>query len=286
MQLLDGLMRIVSSDAEMRNQYYYAEFRQGQSRIQQYATPPLQRIEQIKQQNNARKKPAPVSQSLSSSDQLTIQLIDSLLEAMLNIPSPLLSLADLNKQLSQHTANAQMWQHIAESLQDMLMPTRYPRNHFATNGITLRPQLEVVYGDNTAINIDTEIKLSAIWLNILDQLQMSDSLKNIPRLIQLHTTALPPLQYISSLAVDLNLENMPVITEKAKEPPERIKPLLNHLRIWSGNEEEQHKLLAMGIEDIGIIYLGHIHAEQILQAGNYQYYAENICNHPQIDCIV
>ena len=286
-------MRIVSADAEMRNQYYYTEFRQEQERrrIQLTATPPLQRTEVIKPQKDRHKK-SPKNTRLSARDELTIQLINGLLEEMLELPAAVMSLAELNQQLTQHTASAQMWLHIAESLQDMLVPAHYPEKHFHTNSITLSPQLEIACNANTTYPLPSEIKLSSMWVQMLTHLGITHSIETLPQLFHVISTSQEPELTEISLQLDINLESTQIkrladtLIEGTSASKQGCQTFLSHLRIWSGEKNDKHKLLAIGIEDFGVIYLGHNNVDLILQQANFQYYADGICNLPQIDYLV
>ena len=290
-------MRIVSADAEMRNQYYYTEFRQEQERrrIQLTATPPLQRTESIKPQKDRRKK-SPSITRLSGRDELTIQLINALLEDLLGLPSVVMSLTELNKLLNQQltlqTDNAQMWLHIAETLQDMLLPAHYPLQHFNKNSISLSPQLEIEYATNTSYRLDSKIKLSSTWMQMLLQLDISSCIEKLPQLVHVRSTTQEPEQDPVSLHLDVNLEDVQIkrLSSPVVDGTDVYKPeypaFLNHLRIWSEEKNNRYKLLAIGIEDFGVIYLGHNNDNLVLQQANHQYDDNGIYNLQQIDFIV
>lgn len=290
-------MRIVSVDAEMRNQYYYTEFRQEQERrrIQLTATPPLQRTESVKPQKDRRKK-SPSNTRPSGRDELTIQFITVLLGEMLGLPSSVMSLTEFNKrlnqQLTQQTDNAQMWLHIAETLQDMLLPAHYPQQHFNKNSISLSPQLEIEYATNISYRLDSKIKLSSTWMQMLQQLDISSCIEELPQLMHVRSTTQEPEQEPVSLHLDINLEDVQIkrfsspVNDGTAVCKQEYPAFLNHLRIWSEEKNNRYKLLAIGTEDFGVIYLGHNNNNLFQQQTNHQYDDDRIYNLPQIDFIV
>lgn len=289
-------MRIMSSDADMRNQYQYAQFRQEQEqlRIQIYATPPSQRSPNIKHEKDKRNN-LPESEADSAADELTTSLIHLLLKKLTGRQPPVMTLAELTSTLIKQTTNADTWQHVADSLQDILLPTRYPHTHFDKKSTTLTLPIQVTTKDKKSVYINTEIKLSGVWLQAISQRQNIEGLINDDTLsIQLKSDHLDLAQIDLSLDLDINLdrylsnhrlENIQNV-DFEHGLPISTNQILAHIQFWGMDEANEHRLLAVGVEDIGVVYLGMLQKRLLYQGVRYPLLYRKPINIPPIDITV
>ncbi|MDH5183246.1 MAG: hypothetical protein OEX12_05085 [Gammaproteobacteria bacterium] len=289
-------MRIVSSSAEMRNQYYYAEFRHQQERlrIQHHATPPSQRSPTIKSQKDKRSNSAPDETRLAI-DELTITLISILLKRLTGVDPLVMSLAELNKQLNTQTTTAKMWQHLAELLQDILLPIQYPHSHFDSTAVTLPLPLHVTSENKTTMRLDAEIKLSALWKQYMPLSTETDMQEILaPLYIQMDSNYLDLPQTCISLELDINLNRYKTEQMQARtgekyshhNNPISDQDIFNCLQILEKDETGAHRLLAMGLEGFGVLFLGSLPTVPLYHMSKYLDAEGKTIIIPQIDFTV
>lgn len=257
-------MRVISSTAEMRNQYHYAEFRQEQEqlRIQPTAPPPLQRSSTTRSQSNKQHN-LPTGNRDSALDELTASLINILLARLTGIQPRVISLVEFTSGMKKQASSAETWQDLADSIQDILLPAQYPQQNFVQGSVSLPLQIQLVTNDEVSTFINAEIKLSALWMlhmSRLDQQGPVDEIETI--VIRLNSDHLDLSD--TNISLGLNIDMAADLSHPTEE--HRI---FSRLQIWGNDGPNSHRLLAIGQEGFSVVYLSRLQTTFFLAKKNY-----------------
>ena len=244
-------MRIVGSATELRGLHYSMQLRQEQEQlsVRRHSTPPLHPSTLIKSQSRGTQKPKqPPAPRTDNS--LGLALLPVLLRTLCGIDIAVISARELHQQLNSSyttTKNAITWQHLAESLHDVLLPSHYPPEHLAEPVNKLMLPTCIQTNDGHTSMLDIQLTLSSSWyanFPVRPEHQIE------PITILLDRPALELPRY--SLYLELDLHHV------EHHNPELIKQPLSRIQIWWRDGVASHRLVALGVEDIGVMYLDNL----------------------------